>query len=557
MRSLWKSSLALSLGFLAAQASAEDPVEPAVVIGRPIAATIGRPIPATTVDPELRPASMTESNGPIIRAAAPDVAIDRPVATSRPMDGINQTMFSWRRPDEAAPLPAGPGAVAPPPGGVTVVAAPPGQVPVVGNGTVDGACGGCDNGCCGPLGCRGGLLGLGIMDWCAWSSFFDRHLAWGGGCDGNICGNDCYPGNRWYVKGEYLLWSVRGAGTPPLLTTTGTAPAAGLPFNIGSLADPNARIVFGDHELGSGARSGGRFQIGYWFTDDHLVGLEGSFFWLGDKNSSFTFSSDGAGSPALFRPIIDETGVPNTEVVSFPGVLSGTFTVQNRTEFWGGDLNLRTNLICSPCGFLDAIVGFRYLVLDESLSMSESLTGIGPATGFTFLGNDNFTTRNRFYGGQLGLAGEIRRGNWSLGFDAKLGIGATQETADVSGFSNATIVAANGARSFQTFPAGLLTQDSNIGHHSQNVFSVAPEFGVNIGYQVTPHCRAFVGYNFLYLSDVLRPGDQIDLEVNRNKNPLLAGAGGGSTTAPNVPAFRFNSSDFWAQGLTLGLEFRW
>jgi hypothetical protein len=428
---------------------------------------------------------------------------------------------------------------------------------MVANGCVDGSCG-CDNGCCGPLGCRGGWLGLGIMDWCAWTSFFDRHWGCGGGCDGNICGNDCcYPGNRWYVKGEYLLWSVRGAGTPPLLTTTSTAAAAGLPFNIGSLADPNVRLVFGDHELGGGARSGGRFQIGYWFTDDHLVGLEGSFFWLGDKNSSFTFSSNGAGNPPLFRPIIDENGAPNTEVVSFPGVLSGTFTVQNRTQFWGGDLNLRTNLICSPCGFLDATFGFRYLVLDESLSMSESLTGIGPATGFTFLSTDNFMTRNRFYGGQLGLAGEIRRGNWTFGVDAKLGIGATEETADVNGASAATTVGAGGARTFQTFNAGLLTQDSNIGHHSQNVFSVAPEFGVNIGYQVTPHCRAFVGYNFLYLSDVVRPGEQIDPFVNRNKNPLLVGAGAGNAGTPNVPTVRFNSSDFWAQGLVLGLEFRW
>ena len=34
-----------------------------------------------------------------------------------------------------------------------------------------------------------------------------------------------------------------------------------------------------------------------------------------------------------------------------------------------------------------------------------------------------------------------------------------------------------------------------------------PEIGVNVGYDVTPRLRVQAGYTFLYLSNVVRPGD--------------------------------------------------
>jgi hypothetical protein len=86
----------------------------------------------------------------------------------------------------------------------------------------------------------------------------------------------------------------------------------------------------------------------------------------------------------------------------------------------------------------------------------------------------------------------------------------------------------------------------------RDTFTVVPELGLNIGYQLTNHIRAFVGYNFLYWSSVVRPGDQIDPRVNTNLIPPPI-----STAGPAVPAFAFHGSDFWAQGITLGVEFRW
>jgi hypothetical protein len=80
---------------------------------------------------------------------------------------------------------------------------------------------------------------------------------------------------------------------------------------------------------------------------------------------------------------------------------------------------------------------------------------------------------------------------------------------------------------------------------------VVPEVGVTLGYQFNDHIRAFAGYNFLYWNNVARAGNQVDTSVNTN---LLAPPLGGG---PSRPAFSFNGSEFWAQGVTFGIEFRY
>ena len=80
---------------------------------------------------------------------------------------------------------------------------------------------------------------------------------------------------------------------------------------------------------------------------------------------------------------------------------------------------------------------------------------------------------------------------------------------------------------------------------------VVPEVGINLGYQFTNHIRGFIGYNFLYWSNVVRPGNQIDQAVNPNLIPPSIPGG------PSRPTFDFHGSDFWAQGINFGLDIRW
>src|SRR5262249_57033021 len=119
-------------------------------------------------------------------------------------------------------------------------------------------------------------------------------------------------------------------------------------------------------------------------------------------------------------------------------------------------------------------------------------------------------------GGQIGATFERTIGRWVLDLRTTVAFGVTSSTVDISGgqvntFANGTVASTNG---------GLYALSSNIGRHSRNEFAVLPELNFNVGYNITPRCRLFVGYTLFYWSSVLRPGDQIDqgLDVNRIPN---------------------------------------
>jgi hypothetical protein len=373
------------------------------------------------------------------------------------------------------------------------------------------------------------------------------------------CGDNCCPpGNRLYASVEYLLWWVRGASTPPLVTSGSVNDP--IP---GAIGQPGTHVLAGGGSGSGSSRSGLRATVGYWLNEDHTLGVEVGGFFLENKNSSFGITS--LGSPLIARPFIDAaSGAQTVELVAAPGILGGAIAVSTTSAFNGAEANVRTNLWCNCNWYVDAFLGFRYLALTESLNVSENLTVLAPLTitvpspsgpiarsvpsGTSFGVVDRFATQNRFYGTQIGTYVEGRWGEWSVGIRGSVGLGPIEQVVDVTG---STRISAPGIGT-GSFPGGLLTQTSNIGRHTRDLFGVVPEVGVNFGYQLTDHIRAFIGYNFIYWNNVIRPGNAIDTRVNPNLIPPATGAGG-----PNLPAFAFRGSDFWAQGLTLGIEFRY
>ena len=101
---------------------------------------------------------------------------------------------------------------------------------------------------------------------------------------------------------------------------------------------------------------------------------------------------------------------------------------------------------------------------------------------------------------------------------------------------------------------GLLAQSTNIGEYERDEFSVIPEIGFTGGYMLTERVKLTAGYTFLYWSRVVRPGDQIDLEVNPELIPSDTVVGDG---LPAHPQFVFRDTDIWAHGLNVGLEYAW
>jgi hypothetical protein len=309
-------------------------------------------------------------------------------------------------------------------------------------------------------------------------------------------------------------------------------------------------VLFGGRRENNDFRNGFRFTGGVWLNDQRTFGLEGDFFFLGQSRTTFTAA--GNGTPILSRPFFNTlTGAPDAQLVSFPGVVAGKLQIATQSNVIGGGLNAVHNLCCTQTCRLDLLYGYRYFELTDSVTVRESLTTLAGQTlvppGFQFQISDRFKTQNQFNGGVIGLSGENRVGILFFGARASVALGATREITDIAG---TTLLVPPGVPP-TALPGGLLTLPPNAGHNDRSMFAVMPEVGLRMGVQMTNYARMYVGYNYLYLSNVARAGDQIDLRVNPNLLPP-----GTAQPGPALPAFTPKTTDFWMQGINVGCEFR-
>jgi hypothetical protein len=322
------------------------------------------------------------------------------------------------------------------------------------------------------------------------------------------------------LETESLLWWMSGTKLPPLVTTGLGAPATFVP---GALSIPTSQVLFGGGSEDTGAHAGTRVRANVWFDRDHAIGLEGSYFMLMEGSSNFDRASPG--SPLLAIPVV--SGDMESAVILADQNGPGAAAVELMNRLWGVEVNVKTNLLYSQNGHLDLLAGFRCMGFDENLQIGASRTTAG-LMGMT---TDEFNARNRFWGGQLGVNAEYRYGPFSLEGTARVAVGNTNQVLEVNGMSITNGRSAMG---------GIFTGRNNIGRFSRDQLTVLPEIGVKMGYNLTNCMRVTLGYNLLYWSDVVRPGEHIDRVVGGNH-----------------PALTLNSSDLWAHGVTAGLEMRY
>ncbi len=349
--------------------------------------------------------------------------------------------------------------------------------------------------------------------------------------------------NKLWVDVEYLGWWTKSNSLPPLLTQGSTSD-----LSPGALGQQGTSVLYGG-SIDSGFRSGIRVGGGYWFGDDHICGIDDCGFILAPRTTTFTANS--GNNTLLAVPYNDVLlNKPAATVLAYPGLSQGTFTASVKDIVWGGDTNLR--LAVCRVSWIQAclLAGVRYLQVNESLGMTTDVPG-ADGQGAAVVANSAFTTRNEFYGGNVGGHVSLFYSGWCLDLKGKVAFGETFESANIGGNTQVNVPGANPT----TFPAGPLALPSNIGHYSRNVFAIVPEGALNLGYQFNQYFRVTLGYTFLSINHVLRPGDLVDTGVNTTVvgNALL------KTPVVGVsrPTFPGTDSDFWVQGVSAGVEIRY
>ncbi|HEV3440468.1 MAG TPA: BBP7 family outer membrane beta-barrel protein [Gemmata sp.] len=365
--------------------------------------------------------------------------------------------------------------------------------------------------------------------------------------------------DRGFVEAEYLLWWMRGLNVPTLATTS-TNPAGN-----GFLGQPGTVPILGPGTFLGDAREGMRVRAGFWLDDCNTWAVDGSVFFLAqrDADAALGFNQYSVITRPIFSPnpipgtgtIIGETG----EAVSVPGILNGVLTVHAQSVLWGADANLRRCLLNDCDSRASVFVGYRNLDLVESLTINENIDVVGSGgnritvtdpIGTRVSVQDRFATQNYFNGGQIGGTYERRWGGFDFDVRASVALGSTEQELDIDGFQTKTLP----GQATQTFRGGLLAVGPNLGDFTRNRFSVVPEITLNAGYWLLPNLKVHVGYNFLYWTNVLRPGNQIDSTVNLAYVPNGPAVGASSQVRPQA---LFQQSDMLVHGVQFGIEWRW
>lgn len=407
--------------------------------------------------------------------------------------------------------------------------------------------------------------------------------------------------NRWYGKAEYLLWKIRNSELPQLQLT--------VPFSASNLdqLQPNITVPGGD--VDHAARTGGRITLGYWCDLDHYFGVEASYFQLENRQDPF-FQNQLQNTPLNVviqqnvQEVVQNGGVTTTTLnqipltVTLPALL--TVTANGRvgpTDFFGTEISGRSTRAYFGPAVFDLLGGFRFINLDENLALSQTVSiqtanpttvttnglafvnnnGIfnttvvgnnvvpvgapitipqpinGLSTLATSTSNNQITTYNRFYGANLGASFEC----WCssrIFFNGygKIAVGAMTQQATLVNF---TTTSALGAAPITT-AGGTFSPLLGTLSHSRTRYAFVPEFNLNVGIQLTTRCRATLGYNLMYLTSVVRPGNQI-IFGDSNTALTISGTSQPGGVAISQPTFRYQDTDFYAQGLVGGLEFRY
>lgn len=382
---------------------------------------------------------------------------------------------------------------------------------------------------------------------------------------------------------DYLLWTIKKSPVPiPFVTTASFSDDV-----PGALGQPGSHVKMGDKRMGMGWHNGFRIAASTWLDQEKRFGIDGSYFLLPKVTKDKTLSTSGqVGSPSYAVPIFDVTGFwglngnPGESIYILPGPLGSSPGFRARFQLKVSSLlqGAQLNGLFKCNQHFDALGGVRWISLQESLHFnirSASVPGFSEPASF-FNSRDRFKTTNNFIGAQAGLQARLGKKHWHLDAALKGSLGAVLERASIKGDSvspggNLFYLILGGVP--RHISGGVFAQPTNNGTHQQARFAAAVETVLRASYRFKRYVELNAGYDFLWISRVARPGDQIDRKINPTLTGLAAvtRATDGTRTDPTPfgmpgpaqpsqgskrPRFAFKRTDFWAQGVSLGLGIR-
>ena len=356
-------------------------------------------------------------------------------------------------------------------------------------------------------------------------------------------------GSRFWFEGGYQAGFIRDLPTPATLATRGGAFAV--------RGAPGVSVVLGGGNTDIGTLSGARFTGGFWLDSNRSFGLEASVFFLGEKSDSLSVGGAGA---ALSRPFFDTSiQAQNVRILNLPGQVSGSVSTEVKSLLVGADVGPVIRVIETDMITLDQLLYFRYLRLEESQNVTDIVSPVGGAITFrgqsfrnasaTVSVRDSALAINNFYGGGAGLRLGINPGRFSATLSGKIAVGGTSQSLRLDGSTSLT-----GTGNDQTAAGGLLVPGSSNGRYNQTRLTYIPEFGAKVGFQITQSLGVYVGYNFLYMNDIGRPGNNFTNNVNPTQLPSSQNFG--VPFGPAAGAVQLLNSDFWMHTVGVGMNLK-
>jgi hypothetical protein len=342
---------------------------------------------------------------------------------------------------------------------------------------------------------------------------------------------------RFWIQTDYLRWWMKGNKLPPLVTSSP-------PGTNGTL--PGSTVLFGGKSIDTEGRNGGRVSLGYWLDSEHRVGLDAGLILLG-FNDGTHFSAASNGTPVLARPFFNtQTGTGDALLIAAPGITTGAISADSGNRLQSGSIGLRRIWRRRDGYHVDVVGGYRYFRFQDTLTIANTEEPTSPVVpaGTVISGMDRFAANNTFHAGEVGLEGGWHWGRWSLDLAGRVALGDLNNTGTIAGATQVNSSAGN-----TTFVGDLLALSSNIGKQSKDSFAVLPQVNATGRYSLGK-VSVSLGYTFLYLNGVVRTGGQIDENVNPTLLPPATGVG---TPSPQPQLHR---GSFWAQGLSVGLRYR-